>query len=136
MSPFIACLYMASAASLSIGVLAGVAWWRRRDLRHYGLFSLLALAAGLMSLMEPGFYQASTAEAYARWLWWNVTFAIVFLASFAWFLVSYTRVARRRLAWIITAILGVDGQCTQKQAQPQHAADPAEPRPAGFDPRY
>ncbi len=108
MSPFIAALYMASAASLSVGALAGVAWWRRRDLAHYGFFALVAVFAGLMSLMEPGIYQATTVSALAGSLWWNVTFAIFFLGSFAWFLVSYTGVASRGLAWLITAILGVD----------------------------
>jgi hypothetical protein len=66
MTPFIAALFMASSASLPVGALAGVARLRRPDLPPYGWFCLLAVFAGLMSLLESGMYRAGTVGAFSR----------------------------------------------------------------------
>ena len=104
-TPLFAALYMASAASLTVGLLTGSVWLVRRELAHYGWFGLAAVASGAATLTEPLLYGADSVGAYVVALRWQVAFLGVSLAGFTWFLKGYCRVERSRLAYAVLGVL-------------------------------
>jgi PAS domain S-box-containing protein len=106
-TPLIAALYMASAASFAVALLAGTVWLVRRDQSSYGWFGLAAMAAGAATFTEPLFYTADTIEAFVGALRWQVLFLAVFLGCFTWFLMKYAGVESRRLGYLILTVVVV-----------------------------
>ena len=104
-TPLIAALYMASAASLTVGILSLTAWAIRKGPAHYGWFGIAALASGAASFVEPLMYQADGVGTYISALRWQVSLLAVFLAGLTWFLKDYGRMGRSRLAYLVLGLL-------------------------------
>ena len=100
-----ALLYMAAAASITIGTLTTAVWLSRPGSAAYGWFGLAAVAFGAATLMEPLFYSADSIESFVGPLRWQIVFLAVFLVSFTWFLIEYSGVRQRWLAYLVAGVL-------------------------------
>ena len=92
---------MVGAACVTLGVMQGFVWWRRRQERAHALFALSAVGTALVAGTELWMMRAETPVEFGRALRW--LFAAAWLATVALvgFVRLYLRAGRPWLAWTV-----------------------------------
>jgi len=95
---------MVSATSLTLAVVHFLVWVRVRASREHLLFSVAAIAATAMALLELRLIHTPTPAAYGEVLRWMHLPTATIVIAIVWFIRFYLRSGRSWLAWSITAM--------------------------------
>jgi signal transduction histidine kinase len=94
---------MVISACLTLAVVQGLVWWRRRDALAHALFALSALGTALLAGTELWMMSAETPGEFGRALRWLFAAAWLVTVSLVGFVRLYLRAGRPWLAWTAIA---------------------------------
>jgi len=92
---------MVAAACLTLAIVQGMVWWRRRDARAHALFALAAVGTALLASTELWMMQAETPDEFGRAYRWLFAAAWLVSVSLVGFVRSYLDAGRPWLAWTV-----------------------------------
>jgi signal transduction histidine kinase len=92
---------MVASSSLTLAVVQGLVWWRRREERAHALFALAAVGTALLAGTELWMMHAGTPDEIARALRWFFAAAWLVSVSIVAFVRHYLRAGRPWLAWAV-----------------------------------
>ena len=104
MSPLISAEIITSGICLTIGLLHLAIYLRRRELTVNLFFAVMSLCTAVNAMLDAILFQARDLGAFMPLFKWQVSVQGVFWISLTWFVVFYTGVGRRWLAWTVTGI--------------------------------
>jgi signal transduction histidine kinase len=92
---------MVAATCLTLAIVQGLVWWRRREARAHALFALAALGTALMAGTELWMMRADTPGEFGRASRWLFAAAWLISVTLVGFVRRYLRAGRRWLAWTV-----------------------------------
>jgi len=92
---------MFAATCLTLAVVQGLVWWRRRQVRAHALFALAAVGTALLAWTELWMMHAETPVEIGHRLRWFYAAAWLASISLVGFMRQYLRAGRRWLAWAV-----------------------------------
>ena len=95
---------MSAAVCLTLAAMHGLVWLRARDAWANLLFTIAAVAAAVIAMLELNLIHAKTPEAYGELLRWIHVPAGILMVALVWFIYFYLQAGRRWLAWTITGL--------------------------------
>ncbi len=95
---------MIASMGFLLGLMHFLIWWRDRQQYALLLASIMACAAGSLTLLELGTMTATSLEGYQTLVLWTVAATFGILVPMTWFVVFYLGTARQWLAMTITAV--------------------------------
>src|SRR5258707_6388426 len=90
---------MIPSACLTLALVHGLVWWRRREARANLLFALTAVATAVFAGCELWMMRADTPAAFGMVLRWAHVPVWVLIVSLVGFVRLYLRAGRLWLAW-------------------------------------
>src|SRR5258706_1937553 len=90
---------MIPSACLTLALVHGLVWWRRREARANLLFALTAVATAVFAGCELWMMRADTPAAFGMVLRWAHVPGWVLIVSLVGFVRLYLRAGRLWLAW-------------------------------------
>lgn len=95
---------MMASACLTLAVVHGLVWWRRRDVMAQLFFSTSAAATAALAAVELWLMRAQSTDEYALVMRWGHVPVWVLLVSLVGFVRLYLRAGRPWLAWTFIAL--------------------------------
>ena len=92
---------MVAAACLTLAIVQGMVWWRRREARAHALFALAAVGTALLASTELWMMEAETPDEFGRAYRWLFAAAWLVSVSLVGFVRSYLEAGRPWLAWTV-----------------------------------
>jgi signal transduction histidine kinase len=92
---------MVAAACLTLAIVQGLVWWRRREAWAHALFALSAVGTALLAGTELWTMHTETPDAIGRSLRWYFAAAWLISVALVGFVRRYLRAGRRWLAWTV-----------------------------------
>ena len=92
---------MVGSGCLTLAIVQGLVWWRRREARAHGMFALSALGTALLAGTELWMMYAPTPGEFGlalRWLFAAAWLVSVSIVGFVWL---FLRAGRPWLAWTV-----------------------------------
>jgi two-component system, LuxR family, sensor kinase FixL len=95
---------MIASACLTLALVHGLVWWRRREAQANLLFALTAFAAAVFAGCELWIMRAETPDAFGMAVRWAHVPATVLIVSLVGFVRLYLRAGRLWLAWMVCGV--------------------------------
>lgn len=95
---------IAAGVCLALAGLHLLVWLRSRESAASLLFSIAAVAAGVIALQEIVLMRAQTAAEYGEVLRWMHVPAAIIVIAIVWFIRLYLKAGRIWLAWVISGL--------------------------------
>ena len=95
---------MIASACLTLALLYGLVWWRRRETSANGLFALTAVATTLLAAGELWMMHAGSPDAFATAVRWTHVPAWLLIVALVGFVRVYLHAGRRWLAWTVCGV--------------------------------
>lgn len=92
---------MFAATCLTLAVVQGLVWWRRRQVRAHGLFALAAVGTALLAGTELWMMHAETPGEIGLALLWFYAAAWLVTIALVGFIRQYLKAGRPWLAWTV-----------------------------------
>lgn len=95
---------MSAAVCLTLAAMHGLVWLRARDAWANLLFTIAAVAAAVLAVLELNLIHAPTPAVYGEVLRWMHVSVAVLAVALVWFIHIYLQAGRRWLAWSYTGL--------------------------------
>ena len=95
---------MVASACLTLAVVQGMVWWRRREALAHALFGLSAVGTALLAAVEVWMMRAGTPGEFGRAVRWLHVAAWLVIVSLVGFVRLYLRAGRPWLAWTVCGV--------------------------------
>ena len=92
---------MVAAACVTLAIVQGMVWWRRREAHAHALFALTAVGTALLAATELWMMHAETPDEFGRAYRWLFAAAWLVSVSLVGFVQSYLKAGRPWLAWTV-----------------------------------